>query len=412
MKPLYNLLGGLLLTGMTLHAQTATTNPAAAAAPCSTFESAAASTNWVAETTIGVQFVNTNPLDGSTCVTLYDGPYGTWYSNSIDYTSLGQRFRGKCLCFDYFLIRDGGLGTPFYPTVYLSDGVNTIAFVSSTPVTAGSGWISVCAPIEHCNGALPSNADGSWTIDPSLTCADFNNILDNVKTISFPTDITGSPSEVMSIDNVCVKDCGKGCQIDFDLNTSIKSNGTAVADVFLNYMVINASYSVDWGDGTPPSGPFVSHVYSTPGSYNVCVTMVVRTDDGGIISVCTKCVNFCFGKFYLSGGISDDGGVLSRKEMPKMIMSMQKRKFDNESYLIYPNPSQDQATVEIMLLEKNRVSLRIMDVLGKVVSEASGDYNEGEQKIKLNTEKLPTGVYTVEINFGGRISTQKLSIAR
>lgn len=166
---------------------------------------------------------------------------------------------------------------------YLSDGVNTIAFVSSTPVTEGSGWISVCAPIEHCtSGTLPSNANGSWTMSSGMTCTDFNNVLDNVKTVSFPTDITSSPSEVMSIENVCVKNCGKGCQLDFDLSTYFKSDGTARGEVYLNYMVMNATYSVDWGDGAPSTSPFISHIYSVSGTYNVCVTMVIRTQMTGL----------------------------------------------------------------------------------------------------------------------------------
>jgi hypothetical protein len=410
MRQLYSLLGGLLLTGMSLHAQTAS-NAAPAPEPCFTFENAAASTNWVAEPTILVQFVNTNPLDGSTCVTLKDGPYGSIYSNIIDFKNIGQRFPGKCLCFDYYLINDGASGSPlFYPTVYLNDGVNTIAFVSSTAVTEGSGWISVCAPIEHCTGgALPGNANGSWTMSAGMTCTDFNNVLDNATMIYFPTDITSSPSEIMSIDNVCVKDC-KGCGLDFDLGAYIRSDGTA--DVWVSMNVIpNATYSVDWGDGSPVTVPFVSHTYNTAGTYNVCITMVVRKDDGTIINICKKCIAFCYAK------ISDEGdpkGDLpsKRKETPKMAFSLKDRKFDNENYLIYPNPSQDQATVEITLLEKDHVSVRIMDVLGKVVSEISGDYSAGGQKIKLNTEKLSTGVYNVEITVGDKTSIQKLSIAK
>lgn len=58
-------------------------------------------------------------------------------------------------------------------------------------------------------------------------------------------------------------------------------------------------------------------------------------------------------------------------------MTMQERKYDHENYLIFPNPSQDRTTVEVALLEKKHVSIRIMDLLGKVVSEVSGDYNAG-----------------------------------
>jgi hypothetical protein len=411
MKKLWNLVGGLLLTGATLQAQHSASS--AGVAPCSTFESAATSTNWVADPTIGVQFINTNPWNGSTCVTLSDGPEGSLYSNSVDYKNLGQRFPGKCLCFDYFLIDDGddyGLTLPYYPTVYLSDGINYIAFVSSTVVTEGSGWVSVCAPIGHCTGgALPGNSNGSWTMSAGMTCADFNNVLDHVKTVSFSTEIVDLPNEKMSIDNVCVKDCEKECDLDFHLTTTLKSDGNAIAQIGMNSMNMNANYMVNWGDGSPLNPSFGPHVYTAPGTYNVCVVMTMPSSGLEIPFQCKKCVTFCYGEF--EGGSKGDK-ALNKRETPKMTLPMKDPKFRNESYIIYPNPSQDHATVQLALVEKGRVAVRIMDVLGKVVSETSGDYSEGEQKIKLSTEKLPTGVYTVEINVGGRISTQKLSVAK
>lgn len=411
MKNLFNLVGALLLTGTALQAQNSPDN--APVPPCSTFKSASASANWVAEPTIGVQFVNTNSLDGSTCVTLSDGPHGSWYSNSIDYVDLGLRFPGKCLCFDYFLIDDGddyGLTLPVYPTIYLSDGVNYIAFVSSTPVTEGSGWVSVCAPIEHCTGgALPGNANGSWTMPAGMTCTDFNDLLDHAKTVSFSCEIVDLPNEKMSIDNVCVKNCARRCELDFYLNTTIKSDGTAIAEVGMNSMNMNASYTVDWGDGTPLSPSFGPHTYSSPGTYNVCVWMTIASGGLELPFTCTKCMTFCYGKF--EGGAGDDK-PLNRKETPRMVLPMKDTKFMNEPYFIYPNPAQDHAMLQLALVEKGHVSVRIMDAMGRVLSETSGDYNAGTQQIKLSTEKLPAGIYTVEINTGGNISTQKLSVAK
>jgi hypothetical protein len=411
MKQLYSLLAGLLLTGMTLHAQNSTTN--AEPLPCSTFESAAASINWVPDPTNIVTFINTNPLDGSTCVTLFDGPGGQSYSNSVDYKNLGQRFLGKCLCFDYFLIDDGddyGFTLPVHPTIYLSDGINWIAFVSSTVVTEGSGWVSVCAPIRHCIGTgLPGNGDGSWTMAPGMTCADFNNLLDNAKTVYFSSEIVDLPNEKMSIDNVCVKDCDRGCGLDFDLKTTVKSDGTVIAEIAMNSMVMNASYTVNWGDGSPVSASFGPHIYSGPGTYNVCVLMTIHSGGLEIPFQCKQCATFCFDEF--EGGTKGDKS-LNRKETPEMVLSLQDRRFDKESYLIYPNPSQDYVTIEIPLVEKNHVSVKIMDVMGNVLSEKSGDYSAGSQQVKVNTEKLPTGIYTVEIHVGGNISSQKLSVAK
>ncbi len=410
MKKLYSLMAGLLLGGNLLVAQALP--PVAPTVPCSTFENPNPAGNWVT-TACTAQYVDTNPLDGTQCATLYDGSGGSWYQNTTDYNGLGRFYLNNCLCFDYYLVNDGGSGVPFYPTIYLSDGINTIAFVSSTAVTPGSGWIRVCAPIVHCSGStLPSNASGSWVQVTGSGCVDFNNTLDNVTSVSFPTDITSCPCEVMSIDNVCVTRC-TNCQAAFRLAVSFNSDNTSTADVFLDFTDPSSTYDVDWGDGSPVTSPYVSHVYSTPGVYNVCVTQYIQRK-----VICRVCRTFCYKKSTQDdgGGVVIGDGPNGRSANPSApltaLRTLADRKFSDEGFMLFPNPSKDYTEVQMNLSKKDQVSVKVIDLLGRVVAETTGTYEFGSQKIKLNTERLTNGVYNVEINVGGNVSVQKLSISK
>lgn len=412
MKKLHFLVAALILAGSALTAQNVALPPQGA--PCSTFENPNPAGNWIT-TDCSASYTGSNPLDGSQCVILSDQSGGSWYTNSVDYNNLGRNYLNQCICFDYFLKDDGDPGTvSFNPTIYLSDGVNTIAFVSATAVTEGSGWIHVCAPIQHCTGStLPSNTDGAWTMAAGLTCTDFNNVLDNVTSVSFPTDINSCPCEVMLIDNVCVKNCNN-CQTAFKLAVTFNSDGSSTADVFLNTTDPSATYQVDWGDLTPPSTLFVSHLYRRPGSYNVCVTEYINR-----VVVCRTCMTFCYKGEVQDGGGDGGGGVTPTDPTSRLaatpsapMRTLTDNKFNNEGFTIFPNPSKDFAEVQISLSKKEQVTIKVIDMYGKVVAETVGNYDLGGQKIKLNTEKLNTGIYTVEINIGGKMSTQKLSVSK
>ncbi len=79
---------------------------------------------------------------------------------------------------------------------------------------------------------------------------------------------------------------------------------------------------------------------------------------------------------------------------------------------IVPNPAKDNIEIQTTISKKETISVRVSDASGKVVLAKSETVENGRQHIKLNTEKLISGVYIVEIKSNGKTSSQKLIISK
>lgn len=68
---------------------------------------------------------------------------------------------------------------------------------------------------------------------------------------------------------------------------------------------------------------------------------------------------------------------------------------------IYPNPTREEAFVDVSLLTTNKVDVEISDVMGKKITAVSftkSDFADGYLKINFKKYNLPTGIYLVRFN--------------
>ena len=80
---------------------------------------------------------------------------------------------------------------------------------------------------------------------------------------------------------------------------------------------------------------------------------------------------------------------------------------------IYPVPATSSATVEINLAEQSRLTVRVIDILGRqVISLSNVDGEAGTQRIKMDTSLLPSGSYFVTIETENSRLTRRLVILR
>jgi photosystem II stability/assembly factor-like uncharacterized protein len=84
----------------------------------------------------------------------------------------------------------------------------------------------------------------------------------------------------------------------------------------------------------------------------------------------------------------------------------------------YPNPFSERTTLTFNLPERETISLRVYDVLGRRVRTlASGEFAAGEHRFALEAGDLPSGVYVVRARVqspsaGTRVLTRKVTLAR
>ncbi|NNE47817.1 MAG: T9SS type A sorting domain-containing protein [Rhodothermales bacterium] len=77
---------------------------------------------------------------------------------------------------------------------------------------------------------------------------------------------------------------------------------------------------------------------------------------------------------------------------------------------VYPNPTGHRTTIAVDMVEPQRVTLEVIDLLGRSVSLIS--FGPGSHKVSLDAASLPAGVYFVRLMAGDRVETRSLVVAR
>jgi hypothetical protein len=82
------------------------------------------------------------------------------------------------------------------------------------------------------------------------------------------------------------------------------------------------------------------------------------------------------------------------------------------SFVIYPNPAKQNTTISFNIIEKNKVTVNVYDVLGNVVTtlSQSNDFEKGNNTININTSNLSSGIYYISLDVNGAKETKKLII--
>lgn len=80
---------------------------------------------------------------------------------------------------------------------------------------------------------------------------------------------------------------------------------------------------------------------------------------------------------------------------------------------LYPNPASDHSLIEFNLDNSSEININLLDVLGnKIQTIYSGIAKDGNFLHNLNTEKLNSGVYLIEITMGDEKIIKKLTVSK
>ena len=81
------------------------------------------------------------------------------------------------------------------------------------------------------------------------------------------------------------------------------------------------------------------------------------------------------------------------------------------SFQIYPNPAEDHATIQFIVLQPSHVYIKVYDVSGKEIATLlNEDVEQGEHSLLLNTNQFSKGVYLVKMISDFGIENQKLIV--
>jgi hypothetical protein len=79
----------------------------------------------------------------------------------------------------------------------------------------------------------------------------------------------------------------------------------------------------------------------------------------------------------------------------------------------YPNPFNPSTTISYTIPEKEFVSLKVYNILGKEVAAlVSKEQTAGSYEVQFNAENLPTGIYLYEFKAGAKTFTKKMMLIK
>ena len=78
---------------------------------------------------------------------------------------------------------------------------------------------------------------------------------------------------------------------------------------------------------------------------------------------------------------------------------------------ISPNPANDLTIIDLNIKELSNITINMLDINGNSVGIRDFGKLEGEQRLSISTNELPTGLYIVQIQIGNQLLTRKLMVA-
>lgn len=110
----------------------------------------------------------------------------------------------------------------------------------------------------------------------------------------------------------------------------------------------------------------------------------------------------------IDGGFDISSAVVSKNANDLLTTNSK----DSKMPQLHPNPAKDYVDISVNPAKQDFVRVRIISPSGKVGAEKSERLSPGRQTIRMNTEQLLPGVYVVEIQSDGNISSRKLLISK
>jgi hypothetical protein len=256
----------------------------------------------------------------------------------------------------------------------MSTSAPTTVSVSSAPVPT----VSVAGPTTLCAGQ---------TVTLTSSTSDTYLWSNGATTSSITVSTAGTYTVTTTNSNPC-----NGVGTSSGTTVTVNANPTAAGGIsgqtgmtltFSNTSTGATSYNWDFGDLSNSSATTPTHAYATSGTYTVTL---VAINASGCTDTTTITVT-------LNVGISEIKTV--------------------DGVNLYPNPTSQEAFIEVNLNESANVAVMIYDMSGKVIANPfNGQMNIGKNIVKVDASEFTPGVYFTTIVSGNAKKTLKLVVTR
>jgi PKD repeat protein len=233
--------------------------------------------------------------------------------------------------------------------------------VNAVHIYAQPGTYNVCLTITDPNGCHSTYCHQVTILDNSHTCH---------ASFSFHSDTSGTT-----------------------IYFSNTSTGTSA----------NTTYLWDFGDGTTSTEENPTHSYSQPGQYIVCL-FITDTHTGCTSHYCHSLnIHHAHGHFHLLEG--------AEKAEPHVKTSGVNKNVAN--IISFPNPSTNATCLQYILSENSDVIIGVYDYSGnRILLVFDGNENTGLQTHTIDTDKLKSGIYHINISINTEIFSKRIEVIR
>ncbi len=340
-----------------------------------------------------------------------------WFTTEYYATTSSFNFNTRIAHIDL-----GGTSTPgnTAPTVSISAPANgttftegdAVTFTGSASDTEDGNLSSSIAWSSSINGALGSGSSittsnlsvGTHTITASAT--DSGGLTGSAsRSVTIQSAGGGGDPTTMTVSSVVTgtQNAGQG-----------NKNGTATVTVVNNQggAVSNATVTVNFG------APYSQTRSGTTGANGTVTVVTTTTARGGSASSFTACVTnvtHATLTWSQSGSACSAGPVIAGAETEGTLSASAGVGIPDELVLEanFPNPFRRSTLVGYGLPEDARVSLRIVDMLGREVAVLVDDVQEaGYHRAAFNADLLSPGLYIAVIQVNGVTQVQRMTLLR
>lgn len=327
----------------------------------------------------------------------------------------------------FWTFGDGGTSLSYSPNnTYSTDGNYLVVLTvtdSNACISTISQMVSVSGALNVCSMAsfvTTDNGSGLWSFSSTSSGSPTSYVWD----FGDGTQTSGqSPNHLYNVDGIYVVvltvfDSILGCSNSTNsiITISGATGGSPCNSAFVviydtastNVLVYNTSTGInityDWsfGDGNFSTLQNPNYTYSGNGPYGLCLTV-----DNGSGCISTYCDSI-FG-----GGTVMKQTGFSISVITLILTSINDNVIIDTKLDIFPNPVNDELTINFEIKKASSVDIYATDLLGNVVANVVNQKNiEGVQQVKWNTKSIPNGVYLLNVKTKKSIQVRKVVVSK